>query len=99
MLASRIFTHLLEAIGKAQSHNSCTDNEDGLCRHPMRGDQVSTIMSESLLFVLPPAFTNCSRTSSSFSSLQWLSASVQCRTIYCSLMTVVFVVIIGSKWC
>lgn len=53
MLASNIFTHLLQAIGKAQSHKSCTDNEDGLCRHSMRGDQVSTIMSKSLLFCSP----------------------------------------------
>lgn len=76
MLASSIVTHLLEAIGKAQSHNSRTDNEDGLCRHSMRGDQVSTIMSASFLFVPSPAFTNCSRTSSSSNSLQWLSASM-----------------------
>lgn len=58
MLSWNVFTHLPEAVGQAQPHNSCADNDDGLCRHPSRRDQVSTIMSKSLLFVLGPAFTD-----------------------------------------
>lgn len=58
MFPSGIFTCLLEAVGKAQSHNSCTDNQDGLCRHPLRKDQVRTIMSKALLFRdIAPALT------------------------------------------
>lgn len=78
MLSWNIFTHLPEAVGQAQPHNSCADNDDGLCRHPSRRDQVSTIMSKSLLFVLGPAFTDCSGSSSSSSS----SSSLQSRPIY-----------------